>query len=164
MTFACLLGTGCNRVFDRQMRQSQRYPNTGRGSEYPFCGPAGLAFYDLSSGPDSVTKRLALLFFILLLFELLPFCYMSFYVADRRFFAADVSNDLYHPSAYYLSAVTAGVSVFAPCFGFRVRVRTCPMICVAPLHAILLAAMAGASAFVPMVRVYHNRVCNSKDV
>lgn len=55
-----------------------------------------------------MTKRLALLFFILLLFELLPFCYMSFYVADRRFFAADVSNDLYHPSAYYLSAVTAG--------------------------------------------------------
>ncbi len=53
-------------------------------------------------------KRLALLFFILLLFELLPFCYMSFYVADRRFFAADVSNDLYHPSAYYISAVIAG--------------------------------------------------------
>ena len=71
--------------------------------------PAGLAFYNLSDGPESVSKRLALLFFILLLFELLPFCYMSFYVADRRFFAADVSNDLYHPSAYYISAVIAGV-------------------------------------------------------
>ncbi len=32
---------------------------------------------------------------------------MSFYVADRRFFAADISNDLYHPSAYYLSSVIA---------------------------------------------------------
>ena len=70
---------------------------------------AGLAFYNLSDGPESVSKRLALLFFILLLFELLPFCYMSFYVADRRFFAADVSNDLYHPSAYYISAVIAGM-------------------------------------------------------
>ena len=69
---------------------------------------AGLAFYNLGEGPDNVSKRLALLFFILLLFELLPFCYMSFYVADRRFFAADVSNDLYHPSAYYISAVIAG--------------------------------------------------------
>ncbi len=47
---------------------------------------------------------------MLLLFELLPFCYMSFYVADRRFFAADVSNDLYHPSAYYLAAVVAGAA------------------------------------------------------
>ena len=71
---------------------------------------AGLAFYNLGDGPEAVSKRLALLFFILLLFELLPFCYMSFYVADRRFFAADVSNDLYHPSAYYLSAVLAGMS------------------------------------------------------
>ena len=70
---------------------------------------AGLAFFDMSEGPESVSKRLALLFFILLLFELLPFCYMSFYVADRRFFAADIGNGLYHPSAYYLSAVMAGV-------------------------------------------------------
>ena len=69
---------------------------------------AGLAFFDMSEGPESVSKRLALLFFILLLFELLPFCYMSFYVADRRFFAADIGNGLYHPSAYYLSAVMAG--------------------------------------------------------
>lgn len=77
-----------------------------------FTG-AGLAFYDLPSGPDSVTRRLALLFFILLLFELLPFCYMSFYVADRRFFAADISNDLYHPSAYYLSSVIASECPFS---------------------------------------------------
>ncbi len=71
---------------------------------------AGLVFFNLSEGPESTEKRLALLFFVLLLFELLPFCYMSFYVADRRFFAADVSNDLYHPSAYYLAAVVAGAA------------------------------------------------------
>ena len=81
-----------------------------RCASYKTCAlPAGLAFYNLSDGPESVSKRLALLFFILLLFELLPFCYMSFYVADRRFFAADVSNGLYHPSAYYISAVIAGM-------------------------------------------------------
>ena len=77
-------------------------------SKLEACATAGLVFYNLSEGPESTEKRLALLFFVLLLFELLPFCYMSFYVADRRFFAADVSNDLYHPSAYYLSAVVAG--------------------------------------------------------
>ena len=71
---------------------------------------AGLVFFNLTDGAESVEKRLALLFFLLLLFELLPFCYMSFYVADRRFFAADVANDLYHPSAYYVSAVIAGMS------------------------------------------------------
>jgi ATP-binding cassette, subfamily G (WHITE), member 2 len=66
-------------------------------------------FYNLGDGPESVAKRLSLLFFLLLLFELLPFCYMSFYVSDRKFFAADVASDLYHPSAYYLAAVVAGM-------------------------------------------------------
>jgi hypothetical protein len=101
---------------------------------------AGLAFFNLAPGPEAVEKRLALLFFTLLLFELLPFCYMSFYgggrggggrgrgraerakrraradprprpppVEDRRFFAADVASDLYHPSAYYAATVTAGI-------------------------------------------------------
>lgn len=86
----------------------QEEKNRAISSYYSVCRCAGLAFFDLSDGPEAVEKRLALLFFILLLFELLPFCYMSFYVADRRFFAADVSNDLYHPSAYYIAAVIAG--------------------------------------------------------
>lgn len=66
---------------------------------------AGLTFFNLGPGAESVQKRLGLLFFTLLLFELLPFCYMSFYVEDRRFFAADVASDLYHPSAYYVATV-----------------------------------------------------------
>ena len=66
---------------------------------------AGLVFFNLGPGAESVQKRLGLLFFTLLLFELLPFCYMSFYVEDRRFFAADVASDLYHPSAYYVATV-----------------------------------------------------------
>ncbi|EIE27766.1 hypothetical protein COCSUDRAFT_45983 [Coccomyxa subellipsoidea C-169] len=96
---------------------------------------AGLAFYDLPSGPDSVTRRLALLFFILLLFELLPFCYMSFYVADRRFFAADISNDLYHPSAYYLSSVIASIP-------FVIINSLCGCLCAYGLAGLRLSAHA----------------------
>ena len=44
---------------------------------------------------------------MLLLFQLMPFCFMSFFVADRRFYQADVAAGLYAPSAYYLAAVTA---------------------------------------------------------
>ena len=29
-------------------------------------------------------------------YDLLPFCYMSFYVADRKFFSQDVAAGLYH--------------------------------------------------------------------
>ena len=69
---------------------------------------AGLVFFSLGLANAYVQERLALLFFVLLLYELLPFCYMSFYVADRRFFAADIANGLYHPSAYYCAAIVAG--------------------------------------------------------
>ena len=68
---------------------------------------AGLVFDSLPEGAASTEQRLALLFFMLLLYQLMPFCFMSFYVADRRFFQADVAADLYAPSAYYLAAVSA---------------------------------------------------------
>ena len=39
------------------------------------------------------------MFFTMLLFELLPFCYVSFYSWDRKFFLADrVSGNLRHLS------------------------------------------------------------------
>lgn len=68
---------------------------------------AGLVFISQPEGAASTQQRLALLFFMLLLYQLMPFCFMSFYVADRRFFQADIAADLYAPSAYYLAAVTA---------------------------------------------------------
>jgi hypothetical protein len=43
----------------------------------------------------------------MLLFELLPFCYMSFYVWDRKFFLSDRASDLYSTSAYYLAHMAA---------------------------------------------------------
>ena len=72
--------------------------------------PAGLVFDSLPEGAASTQERLALLFFMLLLFQLMPFCFMSFFVADRRFYQADVAAGLYAPSAYYLAAVTASES------------------------------------------------------
>ncbi|KAK9834135.1 hypothetical protein WJX81_001128 [Elliptochloris bilobata] len=70
---------------------------------------AGLTFFDLGEAPQDTFQRLSALFFIMLLFELLPFCYMSFYVADRQFFAADVAAGLYHTSAYYLAHTLAAL-------------------------------------------------------
>ena len=70
----------------------------------------GLVFAKLPEGAGSTQQRLALQFFMLLLFQLMPFCFMSFFVADRRFYQADVAAGLYAPSAYYVAAVTASKS------------------------------------------------------
>ena len=75
----------------------------------PVWDVTGLVFFSLGQTATDTFQRLGVEFFVLLLFELLPFCYMSFYVADRKFYAADVAAKLYHPSAYYLGTVTAGV-------------------------------------------------------
>lgn len=50
---------------------------------------------------------MSILYFTMLLFELLPFCYMSFYVFDRKFFMADRAADLYYTSAYYAAHTAA---------------------------------------------------------
>ena len=65
-------------------------------------------FFDLPETATATFQRLGIEFFIILLFELLPFCYMSFYVADRKYFAGDVAAKLYHPSAYYMANWVAG--------------------------------------------------------
>lgn len=41
-------------------------------------------------------------------YMLLPFCYMSFYVANRKFFHEEIAAKLYHPTAYYLANISAG--------------------------------------------------------
>ena len=139
---------------------------------------AGLVFFNLPQDGAHAQEHLALLFFVLLLYQLLPFCYvsvgssclqcwhtykhqhasltphtaqqvysgtfgsvaycciawptpamslqdpfecvggssilltpcwmqMSFFVADRRFYAADVANGLYSPSAYYAATIVS---------------------------------------------------------
>ena len=76
------------------------------------CTP-GLVFNELPAGADSTQQRLALLFFVLLLYQLLPFCFMSFFSADRQFFIKDIAAELYAPSAYYLAAVSSSE---IPCY------------------------------------------------
>ena len=71
---------------------------------------AGLTFYNIPEGASASFRRMAIIFFTMLLFELLPFCYMSFYVFDRKFFMADRAADLYYTSAYYVAHTTASES------------------------------------------------------
>ena len=68
---------------------------------------AGLVFHDLSNAATSSRARLSVIFYVLLLFQLLPFSFMSFFVADRKFFLADVTTNLYTPSAYFVAASLA---------------------------------------------------------
>ena len=48
------------------------------------------------------------MFFTMLLFELLPFCYVSFYSWDRKFFLADRVSGTYAASAYFTAHMLAG--------------------------------------------------------
>ena len=48
------------------------------------------------------------MFFTMLLFELLPFCYVSFYSWDRKFFLADRVSGTYATSAYFTAHMLAG--------------------------------------------------------
>ena len=54
---------------------------------------------------------MGVLYFTMLLFELLPFCYMSFYVWDRKFFLSDRASGLYSTSAYYAAHMAASKSL-----------------------------------------------------
>ena len=58
-------------------------------------------FYDdgLRDAPR-ITDTLNLLFFLQLLFTLLPFCFLSFLSEDRKFYAADAASALYSPSVF----------------------------------------------------------------
>ena len=87
---------------------------------------AGLTFFNLPAGPAASFLHLGIIFFIMLLFELLPFCYMSFYVFDRKFYMADRAADLYHTSAYYLGHMAASACAAFQC--------TCHLAC----HACVL--------------------------
>ncbi len=73
---------------------------------------AGLVFFNLDSGPAAAFQRMGVLYFTMLLFELLPFCYMSFYVWDRTFFLSDRASGLYSTSAYYAAHMTASETLF----------------------------------------------------
>ena len=68
---------------------------------------AGLVFFNIPEGPAAAYQRGCVMFFTLLLFELLPFCYVSFYSWDRKFFLADRESGIYSTSAYYVAHTCA---------------------------------------------------------
>jgi hypothetical protein len=76
---------------------------------------AGLVFHDLPDTATSTRARLSVIFYVLLVFQLLPFSFMSFFVADRSFFLADVTTNLYTPSAYFVANSLASESEFPLC-------------------------------------------------
>ena len=55
------------------------------------------------------------MFFTMLLFELLPFCYVSFYSWDRKFFLADRVSGTYATSAYFTAHMLAGKLLLECC-------------------------------------------------
>ena len=70
--------------------------------------PAGLVFFNIPDGPALAFQRACVMFFTMLLFELLPFCYVSFYSWDRKFFLADRVSGTYATSAYFTAHMLAG--------------------------------------------------------
>ena len=62
---------------------------------------AGLVAYDQELNPSNAGKTIGTFFFEVIVFSLLPFCYMSLYMNDRAYFVSDVRSGLYAPSAYH---------------------------------------------------------------
>ncbi len=65
-------------------------------------------FFNIPQGPAAAYQRGCVMFFTMLLFELLPFCYVSFYSWDRKFFLADRVSGTYATSAYFTAHMLAG--------------------------------------------------------
>ncbi len=59
------------------------------------------------AGTASAIDTFTITFFVCQSIQLLPFAYMSLYVADRHFYIADVASNLYHPSAYHVATTLA---------------------------------------------------------
>jgi ATP-binding cassette subfamily G (WHITE) protein 2 len=63
----------------------------------------GLVGYNIGSGLEALRARLNIMYAQILVCLLLPFVYLSLYIADKQYFIADVNAGLYRPSAYYLA-------------------------------------------------------------
>ena len=64
---------------------------------------AGLVAFDQELNPSNAGKTIGTFFFEVIVFSLLPFCYMSLYMNDRAYFVSDVRSGLYAPSAYHIA-------------------------------------------------------------
>ncbi|CAK0769316.1 hypothetical protein CVIRNUC_003654 [Coccomyxa viridis] len=85
---------------------SQRNPANAAGRTVMAVGLAvlvGAVFFRQPSGDEGVRQDVAALFFVALLLTLMPYTYMSMFVADRVFFQEDPLQPLYSTPAYYAS-------------------------------------------------------------
>lgn len=67
---------------------------------------AGGANYMLENDLENVNSRLGILYFICVIYVLLPFANLSLFIYDRQFYSKEVASRLYSPSAYYTAAMT----------------------------------------------------------
>jgi len=67
---------------------------------------AGGANYMLENDQDNVNSRVGILYFICVIYILLPFANLSLFIYDRQFYSKEVASRLYAPSAYYAAAMT----------------------------------------------------------
>lgn len=82
----------------------------GRMLTFTYVGLfIGIIFYDLDDGSASIWTRLNIIYNSVAFFMFIPYVSMSLFTSDRRFYSADISARLYHPSAYYMANVTANL-------------------------------------------------------
>lgn len=70
---------------------------------------AGMIAFNTKLGPSTAGRFVGSNFFEIIVFSLLPFCYMSLYANDRAFFVSDVRSGLYRPSAYHAALTVASL-------------------------------------------------------
>ncbi|KJE93071.1 hypothetical protein CAOG_009727 [Capsaspora owczarzaki ATCC 30864] len=63
----------------------------------------GAAFFGLSEHWDALNSRLGALYFLCVIYVLLPFTSLSLFIYDRQFYSRESAARLYTPSAYYLA-------------------------------------------------------------
>ena len=63
------------------------------------------------AGMAGVQQNSSAIFITLLVITLMPFCYMSLFVADKQFFKDDPAQSLYTSIMYYLSIVSTNAIV-----------------------------------------------------
>eukprot|EP00803_Ostreobium_quekettii_P007966 evm.model.scf_884EXC.7 EVM.evm.TU.scf_884EXC.7 scf_884EXC:39023-46896(-) len=69
----------------------------------------GLIFYDRPDDVSSLLTRLNIIYNSTAFFMFIPYVSMSLFTSDRAFYSADITAQLYHPSAYYVANVLSNV-------------------------------------------------------
>ena len=118
-------------------------------------------FFNIPQGPAAAYQRGCVMFFTMLLFELLPFCYVSFYSWDRKFFLADRESGIYATSAYYVAHMCASESRLTdnPVSGALTLMLTCGPYGAAFLQCICFGASIVSHTCMPISSAFPSVPC-----